>query len=150
MKISVEERFWSKVNKTGTCWLWIASCFPSGYGRFNFEGTMMHASRVSWILSNGYLRQDQFVCHKCDNPSCVRLNHLWVGTQIENLNDMTNKGRRKIGEQHGSAKLIKTQVLEIRNKYKQGGVTYSDLGKLFGMSSPAIGHIIRGYSWSKA
>lgn len=90
-----ESKFWKKVNKLSDdeCWLWIAHKIPSGYGQFNAMGKIMRAHRVSWILKNGPIPPEKVICHKCDNPSCVNPNHLFLGTLKDNSRDMIKKGR---------------------------------------------------------
>lgn len=90
------DRFWEKVHKTESCWLWTASVkdgFP--YGQIGHPGTRTprRAHRVSWELHNGPIPAGLFVLHKCDNPRCVRPDHLFLGTQSDNLKDAYSKGR---------------------------------------------------------
>lgn len=89
----VKANFWSKVNTEGECWNWIASKFKFGYGQFYINGKNLYAHRVSYVIQNGSIPKGLFVCHKCDNPSCVRPSHLFLGSQLENVLDMVKKGR---------------------------------------------------------
>lgn len=85
-------RFWGKVDRTGRCWNWTASLDDKGYGMFKLDGRMWKAPRVSWLFHNadpGKL----MVCHRCDNPRCVHPDHLFVGTQSDNMTDCAAKGR---------------------------------------------------------
>lgn len=90
------KRFWDKVQKTDGCWLWIASKFPAGHGQFSFNGRSTPATHVSWFLEHGVLPKFQ-MNHKCDTPSCVRPDHLFDGTQSENILDCVKKGRHRAG-----------------------------------------------------
>lgn len=94
-----ETRFWSHVDKTGDCWLWTASVFKDryGYGKFNAASEkptrVVYAHRFSWELANGPIPDGLWVLHHCDNPPCVRPDHLFLGTQSANVADMHSKGR---------------------------------------------------------
>lgn len=91
-------RFWSKVAKGDGCWLWQASVLGrGGHGQFTVRvgGKQLHlyAHRVSWELTHGPIPEGQCVCHHCDVPLCVRPDHLFLGTQADNLNDARAKAR---------------------------------------------------------
>jgi len=93
------ERFMQKVNKLSDdkCWEWLAAKNSRGYGKFSYDGQMRIAPRVSWILLNGPIPAGMSICHKCDNPGCVNPNHLFLGTQYENVQDCIDKGRFPFG-----------------------------------------------------
>jgi len=109
MPLSVEERFWSKVDKNGPiqahmetcCWVWTAAKFAQGYGAFQLKGRAVRAHRLAWELERGaFIKLD--VLHVCDNPSCVRLSHLYLGTDRENGRDRSERGQAACGARHGS------------------------------------------------
>lgn len=96
---SIIIRFWNKVNKEGPngCWEWVGKIKvgkEGGYGIFRD----MRAHRYSWELFNGLIPDKLIICHKCDNRKCVNPDHLFLGTQFDNMKDMTKKGRRAYGE----------------------------------------------------
>jgi hypothetical protein len=154
------ERFWARVAKTDGdgCWEWQGSRNRAGYGRFGFRQTPTH--RLAWELTNGPISDGLFVCHRCDNPPCVRPDHLFLGTHADNMNDMDAKGRRRRGEKHHGwgkpgpgrgennrhAKLTPAQVEEIRQRYAAGAKRL-DLASEYGLHRSTILKIGTGISW---
>lgn len=96
------ERFWSKVDKGGDCWLWTAATFSTGYGAFYYGGRNHHASRVSFEIANGPITGSGYVCHTCDVRSCVRPSHLYLGTAADNARDAVERKRYRTGTDHPS------------------------------------------------
>lgn len=145
MSKTLEERFWEKVDVTKGCWNWTSSKEKDGYGQFRLpSGRRVQAHRFSWELTNGEIPDRVFVCHHCDNPSCVRPDHLFLGTHDENMRDRNIKGRAARGEKHGRARLSDEEIELIREAYAEGGVSYSVLGERFGISRQHVGAVVRG------
>lgn len=146
------ERFWRHVAKgaAGGCWEWSGYRDRHGYGRFapgpgkRRSGRLAH--RISWVLNNGDLPAGMMVCHHCDNPACVRPEHLFLGSHAENVADCVRKGRVAHGADHGHAKLTAPAVVRIRELASLGS-SLASLGREFGVSPNTITHIVRGDTW---
>lgn len=140
------ERFWSKVNKTDSCWLWTGATVPRGYGKISEgrrDGLVLIAPRVSWELHYGPIPEGAYVCHRCDVPACVRPDHLFLGTPLENTTDMWDKGRAR-------TKITAEDAEAIRLRYARGGVTHADLGRQYGISPSQVRNVVHGASWSRS
>lgn len=153
------ERFWSKVNKNGSipehmphlgeCWEWNLSCYKNrGYFTCQHKYKFL-SSRVSWEITNGEIPNNLFVLHKCDNSRCVRPDHLFLGTQKDNVDDMYAKGREgnHKGDNNGMHKLSINEIIEIRNLYIKGGFSQSELGIKYGVKQPSISRIVNRKRW---
>ncbi len=127
----IKSRFLKYVRKTEGCWLWLAYKTKRGYGQFSINKKSFRANRISYELFVGKIPDGLFVCHSCDNPPCVNPDHLWLGTQLDNVIDRDRKGRQCRGKNHWTtkntkkAKDFKTFMIESR---KRGGI-YSFYGK---------------------
>ena len=108
------ERFMEKVNKTKTCWLWTATKVPFGYGSFSYQSIKVMAHRFSYMTFVGKIPKGKFVLHTCDVPACVNPAHLFLGTQTDNLKDMTEKGRRR-NQNDGKTHCIRGHELSGHN-----------------------------------
>lgn len=140
-------RFWSKVNKSGDCWLWTAATFRRGYGAFWLDGTQRRAHRVAYELANGPIPDALLVLHTCDNPRCVNPAHLIAGTGDDNMADMVRKGRACRGERNNTAILTAEQVAEARAAYVPYRVTVDELAARYGLSRRQMGRVLRDESW---
>jgi hypothetical protein len=114
------------------------------------------AHRYSWELHFGPIPDGLLVCHKCDNPACVRPSHLFLGTSADNTADMLAKGRRVApstanlarGSQHYKAKFRDADIRKIRRLYAKGSILQREIGAMFGVSPTCISHIIQRKSWA--
>ena len=150
---SLGERFWSKatLNPSTGCIEWTSYKNKDGYGSFWFDGRMVAAHRVAYAMANGMklVPSGRFagrpvICHRCDNPSCVNPNHLFLGTDADNARDRNAKGRGHIG---GAPKISGGTVAEIRLAYASGDKSQRELAQEFGLSQSQIGNIVRRSQW---
>lgn len=150
------ERFWRLVNKTDGCWEWTGSGWK-GYGQFiiadqNGKQKRWLAHRFSWVIHNGVIPlgsgyHGTCVLHKCDNRKCVRPDHLFLGTNADNVHDMMAKGRmriiRRYGEAHQQAKLTESQVRKILSDAR----SRKELSEVYGVHYNTIALIKRREKW---
>lgn len=144
-------QFWSRVDKRGPddCWEWQGPKSRGGYGfdrdARHFDEHLMH--RVAYIYANGQIPNGLHICHHCDNRICCNPNHLFAGTNQDNIADKVAKSRQPRGKAHGIAKLTEEQVIEIRKRYAQGGIYMRELGEQYGVKYATISAIIRRENW---
>ena len=148
------DRFWLKVDKKhpDECWIWMGAKHKSGYGNFKLDNKkIVKSHRYSFLITHGQLDESLYVCHSCDNPSCVNPNHLWQGTAKENNKDCRDKNRavfppdQKV-ENHSQHILTNNDVLDIRKKF-HNGVKQADLMRSYQVSRNTIYKICRNKSW---
>jgi hypothetical protein len=125
------------------CIAWTGKTARGGYGRFTVGGRPRSAHREAYRLAVGPIPDGLLVCHRCDNPSCVNPDHLFLGTVADNASDMVSKGRQAIGGKINTAKLSPEQVHEIRNS----SLSNRQASKVYGVSPSQIGNIKRNESW---
>ncbi len=140
------ERLWDKVLKTETCWIWQGSLKQNGYGQISENRKKLYPHRVSYIFHKGLIPENMNVCHSCDNRRCVNPQHLFLGTQADNMNDMNNKGRHARGTKTNMSKLTDIQVIEIRSKYSSG-IKNAVLCKEYGVSHSTIHRVVHNKLW---
>ena len=128
-----------KICQSG-CWLWTESINNSGYGTNWFEGKAECAHRTSWIIHNGRIPKGNYVLHKCDVRHCVNPDHLFLGTQKENLLDMARKGR-------STSRFSETEVRAMK-EMRLAGMTLKTIGEAFGVRRQTIHEIVKGHTWS--
>jgi HNH endonuclease/Helix-turn-helix domain len=145
------DRFWEKVKK-GTpeeCWTWTAHRLKSGgYGQFALHGKPKRAHRISYELANGPIPKGLYVCHTCDTPSCVNPNHLFLGTNSQNILDCIKKGRFITAKRIAALrkKLTPENIHQIR-KLAADGKTQREIASRFQVNHATIGAILRGQTW---
>jgi hypothetical protein len=143
------ERFWVRVNKTDTCWLWTGQTDSNGYGDYAaLKPFRYKAHRFSYLLAHGSIPKGAVIRHACDNPPCVRPDHLIAGTQGDNTRDRDERNRTARGERQGSAKLTDEGVRQAKALRAGSGLTYEVLGHMFGVDRQVISKAIRGLTWS--
>ncbi len=147
----LSERFWPKVLKTDTCWLWQGATQKFGYGKITSggdRGQTLIAHRVVWEWTYGPIPNNLRVLHKCDVPQCVNPEHLWLGTQGDNMQDCVHKGRfpRLHGDAHYSSKLSTNSVIEIRQRYRDG-LTQRQIAVEYGVSPTTIWQALHNVTW---
>ena len=135
--------YWENVDVKGKdeCWEWQGSKTTAGYGSIYWYGKLKYAHRLSLEFIGQVIPDRYHACHKCDNPSCVNPNHLFVGSPRDNMQDKVSKGRHTFGEKHPNAKLTNSEVLEIRDM-AEDGVFFSDIAKTFDVSESHISTIV--------
>lgn len=129
--VSLEDRFWEKVNKNtqNGCWEWTASCYRTGYGKFGIGKLSKRAHRLSaeWA---GLVVDNLDVCHTCDNRKCVNPEHLFVGTRTDNMRDMAEKNRG-----NGNSRVLSAE--DVRS-IRQSPKSCRSLGKEYGVGYQTI------------
>ncbi len=154
-------RFWARVDRSGgpgSCWPWTGEHVPPGYGKFYFNGSRrtggehMRAHRFAlWIATGQEPPADLLVCHTCDNPPCVNPAHLFLGTNADNMADMTAKGRHgyrgRQGSAHHHAKLDEEKVRQIW-AMSAAGMTQERIASHFGVTRSCISSVQRGKGWA--
>lgn len=166
-RLTAEQRFWLYVPRsTDGCWEWMGPKNTSGYGVLAAGGVRQMAHRFSYELHYGPVLPGLFVCHHCDNPPCVRPDHLFAGTPADNSRDAARKGRNGMqrypdrsaldvvrlrprcrGERNSQSRLQEADVREIR-RLRAEGLTRREVGARFGIASATVKDITTGRRWS--
>lgn len=146
--------FLSKVDRSGDCWLWMAARGPHHYGMLGKSQQEKYAHRLSWHLHNGPIPEGLIVRHKCDNPPCVRPDHLELGTHRDNMLDAFKRGRRSnvryhrmVGVDNPAHKLSERDVVAMRACYETGRWGYRLLGQMFGVTAIAVKKVVLRQTW---
>lgn len=147
--------FWSKVDADGECWLWRGYLMHKNYGQFRgFDGKTILAHRQAWILAYGSVPDGLWVLHACDEPRCVRPDHLFLGTSDDNIADMVSKRRHIVpknlprGRRHPNAikHLTADDAAAIRRRWASGDRRGS-IASEFGTSVDTARKIAKGEHW---
>lgn len=176
-RVHTVTEFWKRVKKTDSCWIWLGAFGKYGYGLTSYKSKTKRAHRLAYELTYGVDPGQLCVCHSCDNPACVRPDHLWIGTHADNHNDMKRKGRNKKGdahwtrvmpekvkrgdnsyqrrhpewlargERHGNARMTNAMVLKMRRMRNDTGASFGVIGNRFGLSRAAVFAAVTGKTW---
>ena len=150
---SIEERFWGKVSfglGEDACWTWMAGKDKDEYGLFKTNDGMRGAHRISYgSYSCKAIPDNLQVLHHCDNPSCVNPNHLFLGTQADNMRDMVIKGRsnKPKNERNPQSKLTMGDATMIRYLHDDVNVSRKSLSIIYNVSLSTIDRVINNKSW---
>jgi hypothetical protein len=143
-----KERFFAKVEKTPTCWIWKGAHKAKGYGTIGVGKKSMgnrknaYAHRISWEMANGEKIPDGlFACHKCDNPPCVNPEHIFIGTNSENILDSVAKKRFPIASRHYRARLKDSDV-QVIFEMRKSGLKHREIAEKYGVCRELITHVL--------
>lgn len=133
------------VGKNTGCWLWLNANPHNRYGSWSAFGEN-RPNRASWVMHNGAIPEGYLVLHKCDRPGCVNPDHLFLGTQDDNMKDMKSKQRARVskGTNNTNSKLSEQQIHSIRNS----SLTHRELSEFFGVNPVTIRLIRKGVLWA--
>jgi hypothetical protein len=127
----------SKVDRSGECWLWTGYVQSNGYAKTWYQGRVQWAHRIAWQEANGPIPEGMFVCHRCDVRRCVRPDHLFLGTQRDNMQDAVAKGRTAKGAASGPAR--RDHGLTCKNGHERATNTLYQFDKRVGRKRPYCG-----------
>lgn len=145
------ERFWSQVRiENGSCWEWIGAKDTHGYGHMSINNRTHRVHRVSYKIFHSEIPNKLHVLHKCDNRNCVNPDHLFLGTNDDNVQDSVTKGRRRgaIGEKNCNSKFVVSDIREIRELHKANSYTPTELASLYSVATSTIHRIVTRKTWS--
>jgi len=137
----------SRVEVQGECLIWTGPVDPDGYGMVSYKDETWRVPRLVWTFLCGPPRKGVMVLHSCDNPPCIRPDHLAPGSVMDNKQDQLRRGRQPRGSAHGRAKINEAQVVEIRQLHRERGMIPRELGEMYGVSTAAVEFIVKRQTW---
>jgi hypothetical protein len=157
---NTELDFWLKVKQIGKCRIWIGSKDKHGYGEIQYKGKKWATHRLAYHLVNGSIPDGMDILHKCDNPPCCKPEHLFPGTQKDNVDDMMKKGRNGgqfekghvnnnplKGEDIAISRLTEREVLEARGRHATGKIGHKLLAKEYNMAASTMRAVLTRKTW---
>lgn len=148
------DRFYDKlpdILDENFCWEWKGAIDVYGYGVLYYRDKTIKAHRVSYEIYYAEPLGNLHCLHKCDNPSCVNPQHLFAGTNLDNVRDKIKKGRcytgNQKGENNGASKLSDTQVSKIRELYNSKKYTTLKLGEMYNVNRSTISYIVNNKTY---
>ena len=152
---TLHERLWSKIEKgdNTSCWLWRGAKYRNGYGMLWGHGRLERAHRLVWMDVVGTIPEMLLVLHKCDNRACCNPNHLFLGTQSDNIRDMYAKQRHargdiSLGSRRYVAKLTEEQVVGVMARFLVGKETIVEISRSLGVHRKIVDQICKGGTWT--
>lgn len=140
--------FWMRTKKVGDCIEWQGARTRQGYGQVTIGRAHLRSHRYAYEQCVGPIG-DLMVCHKCDNPACVRPEHLFLGTAKDNVRDMVSKDRHLFGEKGNGAKLTETQAKEIIHRRIVFNISAKEIAAEYKLDEATVRSIVRGSTWTK-
>lgn len=156
------DKFQQRIIKTDGCWTWKGAKNLKGYGHLWVKGKNIGAHRISYMLYKGDIPNGMVICHRCDNPTCVNPDHLFLGTQKDNISDRDQKGhtakgdrsgkktkpeRIARGENNGSTKLTTHDVLTIRDLWDRRKFSQRAIGRMYDIHHDTVWRIVNRKNW---
>lgn len=140
---SIEAEFNRRVQWSDGCWEWSGNKDKDGYGLLTYARRHYRANKLALQFDGRPVPVGMYACHTCDNPGCVRPDHLYPGTPQQNADDAHSRGRNQRGERHYSAKLSEADVKAIRDSFE----TDENIAKFYGVSRSNISMIRSRRTW---
>lgn len=149
---NIEDRLKNYIKKTDGCWIWNGHKNEHGYGLITIgRGKQVRAHRFVYEKYKGLIPFNMKVLHSCDNPACVNPEHLSIGTQKDNVEDMMKKGRggykKFCGEYHPNRKLDMEKVSQMRNMWESGDYSQYEIAKKFEISQQVVSKVVNYKAW---